>query len=60
MGDKPIFAIEAGIINGWEKYVSAENFIGMKSFGASGAFKDLYKHFGITDKKLVEIIKENI
>ncbi len=60
LGNKPIFAIEAGIINGWEKYVSADNFLGMKSFGASGTYKDLYKHFEITDKKLVEIIKENI
>ena len=26
LGNKPIFAIEAGIINGWEKYIPSENF----------------------------------
>ena len=32
LGNQPIFAIEAGIKNGWEKYVPSENFIGMKNF----------------------------
>ena len=40
LGDKPIFAIEAGVVNGWEKYIPSENFIGMKSFGASGPYKE--------------------
>ena len=48
LGHKPRFAIEAGVINGWEKYIPSENFIGMHSFGASGPYKKLYKHFGIT------------
>ena len=32
IGSKKCFGIEAGIINGWEKYVRSENFIGMKTF----------------------------
>ena len=60
LGNKPIFAIEAGIINGWEKYVPTENFIGMKSFGASGPYKKLYKHFGITKESLSKLIKERL
>ena len=36
LGNKPIFAIEAGVINGWEKYIKDENFVGMSSFGETG------------------------
>ena len=57
IGNKPCYAIEAGVINGWEKYIKYENFIGMKSFGASGPYKDVYKHFGITADNIFENIK---
>jgi len=60
LGNKPLFAIEAGIINGWEKYVPHANFIGMKTFGSSGPYKELYEYFGITKKKLIELIKRKI
>jgi len=60
LGNKPLFAIEAGVINGWEKYIHKDNFIGMKSFGASGPYKELYEHFGITAKNLTEIIKKKV
>ena len=60
LGSKPIFAIEAGVINGWEKYIDSENFIGMKSFGASGPYKKLYKHFGITADNLVDLITRKL
>ena len=60
LGNKPIFAIEAGVINGWEKYILSENFIGMKSFGASGPYKKLYEHFGITSEELVKLIMKGI
>jgi len=60
LGNKPIFAIEAGTINGWEKFVPEKNFIGMNSFGASGPYKELYEHFGITSNNLIKMIKNNI
>ena len=60
LGEKPRFAIEAGIINGWEKFVHPNNFLGMKSFGASGPYEKLYEHFGITFENVVEMIKQNI
>ena len=60
IGSKKCFAIEAGVVNGWEKYVDCENFLGMKTFGASGPYKELYDHFGITVKNLVNKIKNNI
>ena len=60
IGDKPTFGIEAGVINGWEKYLVPENFVGMSTFGESAPYKDLYNHFKITDKKLIEIITKNL
>lgn len=60
LGEKPIFAVEAGVINGWEKFINSDNFIGMKSFGASGPHKELYKHFGITSAELIKLIKNKV
>ena len=60
LGNKPLFAIEAGVINGWEKYIPKENFIGMKSFGASGPYKKLYEHFKITPIALSELVKKRL
>ena len=58
--NKPKFAVEAGVINGWEKYIDSDNFIGMKSFGASGPYKDVYKHFNITPEHICERIKHKL
>ncbi len=58
--NKPKFAVEAGVINGWEKYIEDDNFIGMKSFGASGPYRDVYNHFGITDEHICEKIKNKL
>ena len=42
-------AIEAAGPVGWERYLGATGkFIGMRGFGASAPYKDLYRHFGIT------------
>ncbi len=60
LGNKPIFGIEAGVINGWEKYLDTKNFIGMSSFGESAPYKQLYDHFKITDENLIGIIEKNI
>jgi transketolase len=57
IGDKPLFAVEAGVINGWEKYVNHKNFIGMSSFGESGPYKDVYNHFGITSDEISKKIQ---
>ena len=48
-------AIEAAGPVGWERYTGRKGaFIGMRSFGASAPYKDLYKHFGITAEAAVE------
>ena len=60
-------AIEAGIKHGWEKWLFGERgnqnkavFIGMNSFGASGAAEDLYEHFKITPDHVIKKIRELI
>ena len=57
--DKIQAVIEAGVREGWDRYIGSElldstngsgggAFIGMHSFGASGPYKDVYAKFGIT------------
>jgi len=51
-------AIEAASGYGWDKYIGENGiFIGMNSFGASGPYQELYKHFGITADNIVKQIK---
>ena len=54
LGDCPRIAIEAACEMGWSKYTGDKGaFIGMSGFGASGPAADLYTHFGITSKAVV-------
>jgi len=47
-------ACEAGIEQGWSKYTgTAGRFVGMRGFGASGPYKQLFEHFGITVEAIV-------
>ncbi|HEX8076767.1 MAG TPA: transketolase C-terminal domain-containing protein, partial [Chthoniobacterales bacterium] len=50
IGDAPVkVAVEAAIRQGWDSIIGSDGrFVGMSSFGASGPYKDVYKHFGIT------------
>jgi transketolase len=42
-------AIEAAVREGWDRYIGSHGrFVGMHSFGASGPYKNVYKHFAIT------------
>jgi transketolase len=51
-------AVEAGIRQGWDRYIGASGrFVGMSGFGASAPFKALYEHFGITASRVVEEAK---
>jgi transketolase len=55
---KARIAIEAGIGQGWERYIGFDgDFIGMSGFGASAPAKILYEKFGITAKNIVERAK---
>ena len=51
-------ALEAGVKQGWEKYLLERGrFVGMSSFGASAPYSALYKHFGITPERVIEEVK---
>lgn len=51
-------AIEAGVPQGWHKYVGEEGEIhGIERFGASSPYKDLAKAFGFTSEKVVERVE---
>ncbi|HVX11732.1 MAG TPA: transketolase [Pirellulales bacterium] len=52
-------AVEAGIKQGWEKYLGPSGlFHGMKGFGASAPLPDLAKHFGFTVENVTRLAKE--
>ncbi|HYM35872.1 MAG TPA: transketolase [Steroidobacteraceae bacterium] len=52
-------AIEAGVRDGWWQYVGANGaIIGMNTFGASAPAKDLFKHFGFTVDKVVQVVEQ--
>ena len=56
IGAAPVrIAVEAGVRQGWDRFIGTDGtFIGMSSFGASGPYKELYAHFGITAEAVVE------
>ncbi len=61
LGAAPRVAIEAASPFGWTRYVASEDdVIGMRGFGASGAYKEVYKHFGITAEAVAELVKRRL
>jgi transketolase len=56
IGTAPIrIAVEAAVRFGWDAVIGeGGSFVGMSSFGASGPYKDVYKHFGITPDAVAE------
>ena len=62
LGEAPVrVAVEAAVLQGWEKFIGTDGtFVGMSSFGASGPYKELYEHFGITAEAVAEAAKEKL
>ncbi len=62
LGTLPIVAVEAGLMDGWYKYMVQAgvtgSVVGMRTFGESAPAGDLFKHFGITADKVVEAAKK--
>jgi transketolase len=55
LGDAPVrVAVEAAVRQGWDALIGDGPFIGMTGYGASGTYKELYKHFGITPEAVAE------
>ena len=57
IGNSPVkIAAEAAVREGWDAFIGPEGaFVGMKSFGASGPAKDVFKHFDITADAVVAV-----
>jgi transketolase len=52
----PRVAIEAGVRDGWWRYVGADGaVVGIDSFGASAPAKKLFEHFGFTPENVTRI-----
>ncbi len=64
LGTAPRLGIEAGIQMGWGELLALGgarwDFLGMSSFGASGPYKALYEHFGITAKHAADKVRKLI
>jgi len=59
LGTLPRVAVEAAASFGWDRYIGLGGaFVGMHSFGASGPYKDVYKHFNITPEAVAEAAKK--
>jgi transketolase len=55
LGDAPRVGVEAALRFGWDEWLGSDGaFVGMTGFGASGPAPQLYEHFGITAKAVVE------
>jgi transketolase len=47
--------VEAGIVQGWEKYLlPTGRFVGLSDYGASAPFQTLYEQFGITAEAVAQ------
>ena len=59
LGKAPRIIVEAASPFGWDKYIGSKGkIIGMNGFGASGPAGELYAHFGLTSKHLVQEAKQ--
>ncbi|MHC4580661.1 MAG: transketolase [Planctomycetota bacterium] len=54
-------AVEAGVEQGWHKYIGDSGvFVGMSSFGASAPAKICFEKFGITTENVVKAAKQSM
>jgi transketolase len=55
----PKVAVEAGVPDGWYRYVGAEGaVVGMTTFGASAPAKKLFEHYGFTAANVARVAGE--
>ena len=62
IGSAPVkLAVEAGIRQGWDAIIGSDGtFVGLRGFGASAPFKQLYQYFGITPEKVAEAARAEL
>jgi transketolase len=52
-------AVEAAVREGWDRYIGPHGrFVGMHGFGASGPYKNVYKHFGLTPEAVADAARQ--
>ena len=57
--DSLTITIEAGGINSWSKYLEKKDIsLGIKKFGESAPYKEVYDHFDLTSEKIVNLIQK--
>jgi transketolase len=56
--DIPVITVEASSVYSWEKY--SNNNMGIKTFGESAPYKEVYSRFNLTSDKVVELAKKII
>ena len=57
----PRVAVEAGVTDGWRKYVGLEGaVVGIDRFGESAPAGDLFKHFGFTPENVAKAVRSVI
>ncbi|MCR4283021.1 MAG: transketolase [Bauldia sp.] len=58
IGDAPVkIAVEAAVRFGWDAVIGPQGlFVGMKGFGASAPYKDVYENFGITAEAVADAV----
>jgi len=62
IGDAPVrIAVEAAVEMGWRRFIGEDGlFFGMHGFGASGPYKELYAHFGLTREAIASAAIERL
>ena len=54
----PRVAIEAGVTDGWRKYVGTDGaVVGIDTFGESAPAADVFRHFGFTPENVVKVVR---
>ena len=61
IGDAKVkVAVEAAVRNGWDAIIGDGPFIGMSGYGASGPYKAVYMHFGITPEAVAQAAADRV
>jgi len=54
----PRVAVEAGVTDGWRKYVGLDGaVVGIDRFGESAPAPELFKHFGFTPENVATVVR---
>ena len=59
--DSLIVTIEAGSIMSWQKYIKNKGInLGIDKFGESAPYKEVYKHFELSEEEIVNFIQKKL